>query len=93
MIALVAKGASEAKSHNSKRVTATHLKTALLNDPQFDFLNEICQSVPDEGGKKPKAKGEPKSEHEDGDSEDSGPAKKKRKSKKMKKSGSDAESD
>jgi hypothetical protein len=93
MIALVSKGASEAKSQNSKRVTATHLKTALLNDPQFDFLNDICESVPDEGGKKGRAKSEAKSEHDDVDSDDSGPAKKKRKGKKAKKGGSDAESD
>lgn len=93
MIALVTKGASEAKAQNSKRVTATHLKTALLSDPQFDFLNEICQSVPDEGSKKGRAKSEAKSEHDDLDSDDSGPAKKKVKAPKKKSAKSEADSD
>ncbi len=62
MIALVTKGATEAKSNNSKRVTAQHLKTALMNDGQFDFLNEICENIPDEGSKKGRAKSEAKSE-------------------------------
>ena len=67
MIALVTKGASEAKANNSKRVTAQHLKTALMNDGQFDFLNEICENIPDEGSKKGRAKSEAKSEDSDED--------------------------
>lgn len=74
MIALVTKGSVEAKGQNSKRVTATHLKHALLSDPQFDFLNEICEACPDEGAKKGRAKSEAKSEDSD---EDIGPVKKK----------------
>ena len=65
MIALVTKGATEAKSGNSKRVTAQHLKTALMNDGQFDFLSEICENIPDEGSKKGRAKSEAKSEDSD----------------------------
>jgi len=72
MIALVAKGASEAKLHNSKRVTAQHLKAALMKDSQFDFLNEICEHVP-EDGKKGRAKSEAKSEES---SEEGAPKKK-----------------
>ncbi|KAJ9616738.1 hypothetical protein H2200_000457 [Cladophialophora chaetospira] len=67
MIALVTKGATEAKSNSSKRVTAQHLKTALMNDGQFDFLNEICENIPDEGPKKGRAKSEAKSEDSDED--------------------------
>ena len=67
MITLVTKGASEAKANNSKRVTAQHLKAALMKDGQFDFLTEICESVPDEGSKKGRAKSEAKSEESDED--------------------------
>ncbi|KIW70466.1 hypothetical protein PV04_02734 [Phialophora macrospora] len=65
MIALVTKGATEAKANNSKRVTAQHLKAALMNDGQFDFLNEICENIPDESSKKGRAKSEAKSEDSD----------------------------
>lgn len=67
MIALVTKGAVEARANNSKRVTVNHLKIALLNDGQFDFLNDICESIPDEGPKKSRAKSEAKSEESDDD--------------------------
>ncbi|ETI24002.1 hypothetical protein G647_05809 [Cladophialophora carrionii CBS 160.54] len=65
MIALVTKGATEARANNSKRVTAQHLKAALMNDGQFDFLNEICENIPDESSKKGRAKSEAKSEDSD----------------------------
>ncbi|KIV82763.1 hypothetical protein PV11_04844 [Exophiala sideris] len=65
MITLVTKGATEARANNSKRVTAQHLKAALMKDGQFDFLTEICESVPDEGSKKGRAKSEAKSEESD----------------------------
>jgi hypothetical protein len=65
MIALVTKGAMEAKANNSKRVTAQHLKAALMSDGQFDFLNEICENIPDESSKKGRAKSEAKSEDSD----------------------------
>lgn len=58
MIALVSKGSLNAKEQSSKRVTATHLKNALLSDSQFDFLTEICENVPEEGsGKRKKGDG------------------------------------
>ncbi|KAF1988057.1 histone-fold-containing protein [Aulographum hederae CBS 113979] len=50
MISLVTKAASEAKSRSSKRVTAAHLKAAVLNDEQFDFLNDIVSKVADAPG-------------------------------------------
>ena len=89
MIALVTKGASEAKANNSKRITAQHLKTALMKDGQFDFLNEICENIPDEGPKKGRAKSEAKSEESD---EDIKP-KAKGKGGKKRKADSDDESD
>lgn len=90
MVALVSKGASNAKDQNSKRVTATHLKNALLADPQYDFLNEICENVADESIKKPRAKGEAKSE--DSDDEDiGGPKKRKGGGKKRKTGGNDSD--
>jgi len=91
MITLVVKGAAEAKAHNSKRVTAQHLKAALMNDGQFDFLTEICDSVPDEGPKKGRAKSDAKSE--DSDEGDIGGIKKKSKGGKKRKADSDDESD
>ena len=90
MVALVAKGAITAKGEDCKRVTATHLKNALLADPQYDFLNEICENVPDESAKRPRAKGEPKSE--DSDDEDiGGPKKRKGAGKKRKAGGNDSD--
>jgi hypothetical protein len=89
MISLVTKGATEARANNSKRVTAQHLKAALMKDGQFDFLTEICESVPDEGSKKGRAKSEAKSEESD---EDVGP-KKKGKGGKKRKAESDDDSD
>ncbi|KAF1942867.1 histone-fold-containing protein [Clathrospora elynae] len=47
MISLVTKAAAEAKSRNSKRVGAVHLKQAITKNEQFDFLNEIVSKVPD----------------------------------------------
>ncbi|EXJ62138.1 hypothetical protein A1O7_02571 [Cladophialophora yegresii CBS 114405] len=75
MIALVTKGAKEARNHNSKRVTAQHLKAALMDDGQFDFLNEICENIPDESSKKARAKSEAKSEDSDEDIKPKGKAK------------------
>ncbi|KIW19233.1 hypothetical protein PV08_03527 [Exophiala spinifera] len=89
MITLVMKGAAEAKGQHSKRVTAQHLKAALMKDGQFDFLTEICESVPDEGSKKGRAKSEAKSE----DSDDEVAPKKKAKGGKKRKADSDDSSD
>lgn len=47
MISLVTKAATEAKSRSSKRVTAVHLKQAVLKEEHFDFLNEIVNKVSD----------------------------------------------
>lgn len=89
MIALVSKGANHAKDQNSKRVTATHLKNALLADPQFDFLNEICENTPDENAKKSRPKSEAKSEDSDDEDIAGASAPKKRKGGKKKKTGGD----
>lgn len=87
MIALVTKGAADAKASNSKRVTATHLKNALMSDPQYDFLKEICENTPDESAKKTKRE---KSEVDDGSASDDDEAGgKKRKGGKKKKDESD----
>jgi hypothetical protein len=77
MIALVTSAAEKAKSGNSKRVTAQHLKRAIEGDQQFDFLNEIVSRVaegPDTGGKR--VKNDDDSEDEDMDMDRVKPAKK-----------------
>ncbi|KIW89948.1 uncharacterized protein Z519_09378 [Cladophialophora bantiana CBS 173.52] len=89
MITLVSKGATEARANGSKRVTAQHLKAALMKDGQFDFLNDICEAIPDEGSKKGGAKSEAKSE----DSEEDIKPKGKGKGGKKRKAGTDDESD
>ncbi|OAL39868.1 hypothetical protein AYO20_00780 [Fonsecaea nubica] len=89
MITLVSKGAAEARANNSKRVTAQHLKAALMKDGQFDFLNDICEAIPDEGSKKGRAKSEAKSE----DSEEDIRPKGKGKGGKKRKAETDDESD
>jgi hypothetical protein len=45
MISLVTKAAAQAKQRGSKRVLATHLKQAVLDDDQFDYLQEIVSKV------------------------------------------------
>lgn len=54
MISLVTKAAKEARDRNSKRVTATHLKQAVVKDEVLDFLADIIAKVPDQpaGGRK-----------------------------------------
>ncbi|KAH9866583.1 hypothetical protein J1614_008274 [Plenodomus biglobosus] len=47
MISLVTRAAAEAKSRNSKRVGAVHLKQAIMKNEQFDFLNDIVSKVAD----------------------------------------------
>lgn len=47
MISLTLKSAACARSKSSKRITAAHLKQAVLADPQFDFLQDIVSKVPD----------------------------------------------
>jgi hypothetical protein len=47
MVSLCDKASEEARSRNSKRITAGHLKQAILNEVQFDFLADIIEKVPD----------------------------------------------
>lgn len=47
MISVVTKAANEAKAKSSKRVTAAHLKQAVMKDEQLDFLADIISKVPD----------------------------------------------
>lgn len=89
MIALVSKGAAEAKANRSKRVTAQHLKAGLMKDGTYDFLTDICESIPDEGSKKGRAKSEAKSE----DSEDDIAPKKKGKGGRKRKADTSDDSD
>ncbi|KAK5103880.1 hypothetical protein LTS08_003302 [Lithohypha guttulata] len=89
MIDLVAKGAANAKDQGSKRVTATHLKNSLLADPQYDFLSEICENIPDENVKKSRAKSEAKSDSDDEDITAAAAPKKKKAGGKRKKAGGD----
>jgi hypothetical protein len=78
MISLVTKAATEAKSRNSKRVNTLHLKQAIINNEQFDFLNDIVSKVADapeksedpmdvDGGKKKKAASRKKKKADDDD--------------------------
>jgi hypothetical protein len=81
MISLVTKAAAEAKSRNSKRVNTLHLKQAITNNEQFDFLNDIVSKVADApeksdaadpmdtegGGKKKKGAGRKKKSKADDD--------------------------
>ena len=65
MISLVTKAASEARSRSSKKVSAAHLRSAVLNHEQFDFLNDIVSKV----SEAPAGKGA-QSQNNDGDSDD-----------------------
>ena len=60
MIALVTKAGVEAKNRQSKRITAAHLKQAVLADNNLDFLQDIVSRVPDptEKPQKSRAKSE-----------------------------------
>lgn len=69
MIALVTRSAAIAKTANSKRVTAQHLKRAIEGEEQFDFLGEIVARVaegPEAGGKRVKSEDDSESEGEKG---------------------------
>lgn len=85
MIALVTRSAEIAKSAQSKRVTAQHLKRAIEGEEQFDFLNDIVSRVaegPDAGGKR--VKSEDGSEDEDMEKGAGGRAAKKSKGRRKK---------
>ncbi|KAL9127203.1 MAG: hypothetical protein Q9217_003876 [Psora testacea] len=47
IISMVLKSSAVARSKSSKRVTAAHLKQAVQNDEQMDFLADIVAKVPD----------------------------------------------
>lgn len=47
MISVVTKAADTARAKSSRRVTAQHLKQAVQDDEQFDFLADIIAKVPD----------------------------------------------
>lgn len=47
MISLVTKAADQARECGSKRVLAAHLKQAVLDDDQFDYLQDIVSKVAD----------------------------------------------
>lgn len=71
MISVVTKAANEARAKQSKRVTAAHLKQAVLKDDQLDFLADIISKVPDAPAASKKEKEE--------DSEEGGEGKRKKK--------------
>ncbi len=85
MITLVTKAAAEAQDRSSKRVTAAHLKQAVIKDQTFDFLQEIIEKVPDPTEKK----GGGRAASEDLDDGGGGPAKRKRAPRGKKKADSD----
>lgn len=72
MISLVTKAATQAKERGSKRVLAAHLKQAVLEDKQFDYLIDIVSKVAEAP-----AKNADKQEDSD-EAMDAAPAKRKR---------------
>jgi len=66
MINIITKAAKEASNRQSKRVTAAHLKQAVLADESLDFLVEIVEKVPDPTEKKSRPKSEDSPEPEEG---------------------------
>ncbi len=66
MINIITKAAHEASARQSKRVTAAHLKQAVLADEGLDFLVEIVEKVPDPTEKKARPKSEESAEPEEG---------------------------
>ena len=47
MISLCDKATEQARQRHSKRITAGHLKQAIIHEDQFDFLADIIEKVPD----------------------------------------------
>lgn len=84
MISLVSKAADQARSRGSKRVLGAHLKQAVLEDEQFDFLHEIVNKVPDAP-----AKGADKNEDSDEAMDGAAAPKKKRAAGRRKRKGGD----
>ncbi len=79
MISVVTKAANEARAKQSKRVTAAHLKQAVLKDDQLDFLAEIISKVPDAPSTAKKEKEEDSEEGGDGKRKKKGGTKRKKK--------------
>lgn len=89
MIDLVTTAATEAKSRSSKRVTAAHLKQAVMSNAKYsDWLGDIVSKAPDA----PAASGKAAKDEVDSDEEFFGAAaatKKKRKTSGRRKKGGD----
>lgn len=79
MISVVTKAANEARAKQSKRVTAAHLKQAVMKDDQLDFLAEIIAKVPDAPAPAKKEKEEDSEEAGEGKRKKKGGTKKKKK--------------
>ncbi len=47
MISLTLASASQARQKSSKRITAQHLRAAVLASEQFDFLSEVIAKIPE----------------------------------------------
>lgn len=77
MISLVTKAATEARHRGSKRVLPTHLKQVVVQNDQFDFLNDIVGKIADA----------PAPKHEDSD--DEGHGKKRKPAARKKRKGSE----
>ena len=91
MITLVTKAAAEAKDRSSKRITAAHLKQAVVNDQTFDFLQDIIEKVADPTEKKGGGGGGGRAASEDVDDGAAGAPKRKRAARGKKKADSDEE--
>ncbi|KAF6228810.1 hypothetical protein HO173_011658 [Letharia columbiana] len=79
MISVVTKAANEARAKQSKRVTAAHLKQAVVKDDQLDFLADIISRVPDAPTASKKEKEEESEEGGEGKRKKKGGIKRKKK--------------
>lgn len=48
MISLITKASQAASERCTKRITASHLKSAIEKDDMLDFLDDIISKVPDQ---------------------------------------------
>ena len=74
MISVITKSANEARATSAKRITASHLKNAILKENQFDFLQDVVKKIPDASTAK---KDEDSEEATEGKKKRAGPRKKK----------------
>ena len=79
MISVVTKAANEARAKQSKRVTAAHLKQAVVKDDQLDFLADIIGKVPDAPATSKKEKEEDSEDVAEGKRKKKGGTKRKKK--------------